>query len=340
MNVFHTREFVTGLKQPVAHQGSVIQNSQETIGLKQKRRQNQITLGALAAGTPAKRQHLEANTSTDAALFAVVMHELAFRDKPPFQGDTRGTMLQQADCQVWTAFNERTFSVDNPPQYVGVVDKGSKPDLHGRLESSQVAVAVRGTRSTFNTSHDTIHTGDAIYWDYPTTVGNLNRKPDRPSIHGIPDDKLLAITRGLPQDYAASLNIHEILFGGRRDARMTAVATRVNALNLPSFLQPVIVYAAEAAALARGVLPGGNTVYDGADPADPDTRLSAVAQGYFPKTHARMTAVVDGISPFVGLDSVIQEAMEVIASLLHCHKIGYAMNTALAGCQLDFYSRG
>lgn len=323
--------------QPCIHQGSIIQNctqGPETMATSRKRAY------ASYAGEPlestSKRQHLESTTSAPAALHACMMYDLAFRDPPSVAGDTggtRGTALQQSDCNVYTAFNERKFDPERPPQFVGLVDNSAKPTLNGSLQSPQLPVAIKGTRSTHNTSKQTIHNGDHVYWDYPQT-DPAHMRPDRPSITGVPDDKLVAITRGLPANYLSSLKLDHLCLG-IRDANEAATNARIRALKLPVFLErevTVAVFAGQTA-LTLGV---GNAAFDGAG------QLTAEAQRLYPRTAARMRrgGVLHGLGVPTVAAAIVAEASDVIQATLKEREIGIATNVSLSSRQLDLYIRG
>lgn len=331
-----TKQGVSGIIQPVAHQGSVIQNAmlQDTLPTTRKRAYDQLK--DVDDDNPRKKHVLRSGSSSAEALFAAVMYELAFRD-PPSVGFTegRGTVLQQPDTACFTAFNNRDFDENRPPQFVGLVDKGQKPDINGRLESKQLAIAMKGTRSTFNTSFNTIHAGDHVYWDYPETDPQHN-KPMRPSITGIPDDKLIAITVGLPSHFLSTLKLGHLCYGVR-DANPAATLTRLNAMKLPMFLRNVVHLAMLAGQMVLNPdFPMNNELMVN------EREPTALALRLFPDTMRRARAP----GPMAGLNyrflggSVVTEAYEVIQRKLREHEIGFSMNVSLSSKQLDLYIRG
>lgn len=323
--------------QPCIHQGSVIQNcTQGPAAMAASRKRAYATYAGEPLESLSKRQHLESTSTAPEALNACMQYDLAFQDAPSVAGDTggtRGTALQQSNCNVYSAFNERKFDPERPAQFVGLVDNSTKPTLNGSLQSPQLPVAIKGTRSTHNTSKQTIHNGDHVYWDYPQT-DPAHMRPDRPSITGVPDDKLVAITRGLPANYLSSLKLDHLCLG-IRDANQAATNARIRALKLPVFLEREITIAVFAGqtALTNAV---GNAAFTVGGQLTPE------AQRLYPRTAARVArgGSLNAVAHPVVAASIVAEALDVVQAMLREREIGIATNVSLSSRQLDLYIRG
>ena len=309
----------TGIVQPVGHQSSIVLNTRAQYGLVGKRMNNQVLLEKDdQAGPDAKKRkgvHMIPNPRNDwVTLLTVFMHELAFRDPPDFTFSARESSVHISDTEVFTSFNHRIYDDDNLPVFLGVVDRGQKP--HPReadTESTGVVVAMQGTRSTYNTSHQTIHVGDSVYWDIPECIEEDGGRlvPDRPQIDGVPDDKLLAITVNLPQAWSSAFRLSKLISRQYRDYNdLYYYITTLQ--GIPRFLHGPIL-------TALSIKNGWGV------PA----QYVANAQAWFPEfTKTNDLAVGAG------------ELADLVNRRLLSHWIGTAYNTALPGQQFDIMLRG
>jgi hypothetical protein len=340
MDPLNTRhKGATGVVQPIAHQASVIQNARQNPGaLASRRAHSQRVLQGLPEYDARRRCTGVAVTTPAHGLYAAMMYELAFRDKPSSDlTANRGTALHQPDVLAWTAFND--YDIQHEPQFLGLVDNSGKPGLNEGLHTQQMAVAVAGTRSTYNTSHNTIHAGDYVYWDYPSVVNN---KPDRPMITGVPDDKLLAITVGLPASYLHTLNIVNICMGidvegANAEERQEDIQAKIQRLNLPSFLDEIVTYAMNAGDfLKTSNADAAAAFYDHGN----ERLVANDVAPYFPTTNAALETTPHGNRVQVAASGILAEAHAACERLLSARRIGIALKTALSSKQLDLYIRG
>ena len=312
----------TGIVQPVGHQSSIVLNTRAQYGLVSKRMNSDVLVEKSTDDNEdpeakrRKKKHMIPQPRNDwVSLLTVFMPELAFRDPPDFTFSARESSIHNADTEVFTSFNHRVYDEDNLPVFLGVVDRGQKP--HPReadTESSGVVIAMQGTRSSYNTSHQTIHVGDSVYWDIPELIEDQNGRliPDRPEIDGVPVDKLLAITISLPQAWSSAFRLGKHI--ARRYNDFNDLLQHIGSQGIPRFLQGPIL---TALAVKNGW--AGNL--------DADLRLKAPV--WFPEfTKTQDFAVGAG------------ELADLINRRLLSHWIGTAYNTALPGQQFDLMLRG
>lgn len=302
----------TGITQPVVHQASIVVNTRAPMGFIRKRKANAVDM---EAANPANKRlltnHLKNCRASDAELYCLRMHELAFREAPGNVFGGRSQSVHLSSMEVFTSFNERKLDDANPPSFIGVVDNGEKPTLNGPDTASKgVVVAMQGTRSTFNTGPNTIHMGDRVYWDYPKTItrrGGIT-EADRPRIEHTPQDKLIAITISLPQGWVSAFNLTDMFDQNFGDDEAN-IDRYLFKHGVPVFLHDILRDAVRVIKL---------------------NQAGSILHPYLPPALHRSNNQI----------AITAALVDRVHALLKSHEIGTAHNTALSGKQLDIMVRG
>lgn len=300
----------TGITQPVVHQASIVVNTRAPMGFIRKRKANAVDMEANPSNKRLTTNHLKNCRASDAEIYCLRMHELAFREAPGNVFGGRSQSVHLSSMEVFTAFNERKLDDANPPAFIGVVDNGEKPTLNGPDTASKgVVVAMQGTRSTFNTGHHTIHMGDPVYWDYPKvkTIRGGITEADRPRIEHTPQDKLLPITISLPQGWVSAFSLTDMF--DQNFADEADIDRYLFKQDVPVFLQNILR----------------------------DTLLVVKRNGTPRLLFPYLPPALHGSTNQI---TIIAAIVDRVHALLKSHHIGTAHNTALSGKQLDIMVRG